>query len=395
MSNKRRNTSSPECESPRPKKQQSQALSFDGLYKDQEEVQTDEKPQVDAYTGQTGAFPGLSTTEDELFYGPANDGIDYLRMVRSEAKGIPQLLRVQAEEGNLDEHDHGEEEEGGYWDYNGTYTANSDANNGVTKETLPKAQIEYYNSLLAQFALVRATMKCVPPLAAIEKLTSSQPISFPAENRTARENWLQCLKTRDPSPVQIACMDGASALNLVRLLSAKLKHLCRSDQVGVIKRVGAWLWSAIGKCPDRGELGSEEIADLRQLAQTAIEIRDSMSGPQAPFQDEEDEEQEEEVSERYEEDAMSGEVHGITNLDIEAAKKRVAQTTQVSDAVINGRKDLSSIGEKQAMTSHNDLSSQEKHVLVDMILTIVGEVYGQRDLLELRQVWEDGAQPRD
>ena len=42
-----------------------------------------EKPQVNARFGQTSAFPGLVEEEDgELFYGPANDGIGYLRMVR-------------------------------------------------------------------------------------------------------------------------------------------------------------------------------------------------------------------------------------------------------------------------------------------------------------------------
>lgn len=33
--------------------------------------------------GQKSAFPGLEAgLEDELFYGPAEDGIEYLRMVR-------------------------------------------------------------------------------------------------------------------------------------------------------------------------------------------------------------------------------------------------------------------------------------------------------------------------
>lgn len=33
--------------------------------------------------GQKSAFPGLDIeVEDELFYGPAEDGMEYLRMVR-------------------------------------------------------------------------------------------------------------------------------------------------------------------------------------------------------------------------------------------------------------------------------------------------------------------------
>lgn len=42
-----------------------------------------EQPRVDPQYGQRGAFPGLDDGEDdEPFYGPPNDGMDYLRMVR-------------------------------------------------------------------------------------------------------------------------------------------------------------------------------------------------------------------------------------------------------------------------------------------------------------------------
>lgn len=39
---------------------------------------------IDPTYGQRGAFPGLDDTTDgdELFYGPASDGLEYLRMVR-------------------------------------------------------------------------------------------------------------------------------------------------------------------------------------------------------------------------------------------------------------------------------------------------------------------------
>lgn len=41
------------------------------------------QPRVDPTYGQRGAFPGLDErNEDSLFYGPANDGLEYLRMVR-------------------------------------------------------------------------------------------------------------------------------------------------------------------------------------------------------------------------------------------------------------------------------------------------------------------------
>ena len=39
---------------------------------------------IDPTYGQRGAFPGLDDPggEDDLFYGPASNGLEYLRMVR-------------------------------------------------------------------------------------------------------------------------------------------------------------------------------------------------------------------------------------------------------------------------------------------------------------------------
>lgn len=58
-----------------------------------------EKPRMDPVTGMKGAFPGLDDGDGEMFYGPANDGIEYLRMVRyvlylAVSMAMPKQLRV-------------------------------------------------------------------------------------------------------------------------------------------------------------------------------------------------------------------------------------------------------------------------------------------------------------
>lgn len=80
MDRKRRNTSSPEVDSPRPKRSRQMTEDYEDPDSDDESM-TSEEPRLDATTGQKGAFPGLGD-EDEVFYGPASDGIEYLRMVR-------------------------------------------------------------------------------------------------------------------------------------------------------------------------------------------------------------------------------------------------------------------------------------------------------------------------
>jgi regulator of vacuolar morphogenesis len=84
MSRKRRNTSSPEADDlPSPKRPSRHTVDDASEYSDEEdEEESNEAPRVSEYSGQMSAFPGLDGGSDELFYGPAADGIDYLRMVR-------------------------------------------------------------------------------------------------------------------------------------------------------------------------------------------------------------------------------------------------------------------------------------------------------------------------
>ena len=81
MSRKRRNTSSPEPDdSPPPKKSRS-IISYDDEEDSDDSQDINEQPRFNPAVGASNAFPGLGDG-DELFYGPAANGIDYLRMVR-------------------------------------------------------------------------------------------------------------------------------------------------------------------------------------------------------------------------------------------------------------------------------------------------------------------------
>lgn len=393
MSNKRRNSSSPECETP-VKRQLTDSANIEPdydapPYDDSDETDTEERPQVHAFTGQTGAFPGLSAQNDEPFYGPAADGIDYLRMVRSEAKGIPGLLVAQSTNNDLVEED-GLEEDGGYWEED-AYIAAPREKKPDPASGLPPAQLRYYEVLLVYYDLVRATMKCVPPLSAIERLTSSQPISFPSESRNARYTWGQCLKTRNPSPTQIACMDEISIFELVRLVTKKMRGLFEKDDIESAKRIGAWTWAILGKCPDRGGMASEEISMLRELARKALDVRRWIMQKSRPAQatqedvDEDDEEEDEDGD--VEEGAPDAGDKSEIDLDIQAARSRLA-----ADPAQSENKDRNGHSNEHNGIHNDHLEAQaakrEKLVALDMILTVVGEVYGQRDLLEYRTIWE-------
>ena len=78
MPNKRKRTS--ETSSPYTKRARS---SDDDPRQMTAPTKSYERPRNDPTYGQKSAFPGLDdVVGDELFYGPAEDGMEYLRMVR-------------------------------------------------------------------------------------------------------------------------------------------------------------------------------------------------------------------------------------------------------------------------------------------------------------------------
>jgi regulator of vacuolar morphogenesis len=82
MARKRRNSSSSESDNlPSPKRVR--PFSIDDFDLDYEPT-SNEAPKLNSTYGQKAAFPGLADDDDgdELFYGPAANGLEYLRMVR-------------------------------------------------------------------------------------------------------------------------------------------------------------------------------------------------------------------------------------------------------------------------------------------------------------------------
>lgn len=45
-------------------------------------------------------------------------------------------------------------------------------------------------------------------------------------------------------------------------------------------------------------------------------------------------------------------------------------------------------GDHSSGGSHGDVNRASSETALDMIITIIGEIYGQRDLLEQRRVWQ-------
>lgn len=263
------------------------------------------------------------------------------------------------------------------------------------EERFPDAQISYYNLLRHRFLLLRSTLRCTPPATAIAALDDAHPISLPDRNTAARKEWRRLLMSVDPQMVQLACLDSESVLRVLSILARGLGENVRGGDPELVRRVGAWAWGLLGRCREVGELATNQVGELRDLGKRAAKIllrmqetefkraaEESDASDSDDGDGEEPQQEENAQAEDQGEDDLEAQDADMPDADLsaelEAAKLRLQAKLQ-SDTVpeVTDEKDQVETGD----------SVRQARVLLDMIITIVGEFFGQRDLLDVREVW--------
>jgi regulator of vacuolar morphogenesis len=336
---------------------------------------------------------------------------------RSEAKGVPHILvgpiqTAHSEEANgyVDEND----EAGGYYE-DGAFIAAPESTSRLSASTsaAPDAQEAYYISLTSRFRELHTQLQHVPPLSAVEALTSDHPISLPPESAKAKQLWRFLLQSQEPQMAQLACMDMESVLEVVKLIKSLLAGTMRSRSQERIQRLGAWIWGVLGRCSEAGQLGSEEISELRELGKRAVGllvgIRDRSGKTYGQEEDDQEEvEYREDVATTESPDPQAEPTAGgkiaqhdsaepdlsagtsSESKELEDAKAALQQQLSVeyelspSDELEEGQVEEEGGNETVKLTI-----DKQVRVILDMVITVVGDLYGQRDLLEFRDIWDD------
>lgn len=230
------------------------------------------------------------------------------------------------------------------------------------------------------------------------------------------------MQTLDPLPVQLASMDTETVLRLLRLASTALKRGEHLD-----KRLSCWIWGLLGRLPDVGTMGSEEVSVVRDLGKRAVWVRGGFSDRGLPKWMEGFGAQEEEDEEAHPVNAdIEGTAAGLVlstarhqpfdtipqsvALDVgdlpraanpavmpevlsntlEAAKARLlARYSEESDPLAVPRVSFAGALSNGVVTPRTE-PDENTCATLDMIITVVGEQYGQRDLLRYRGEWDDG-----
>ncbi|TVY19575.1 hypothetical protein LARI1_G003409 [Lachnellula arida] len=391
----------------------------------------------------------INVDNDELNYSEDMDALSYLQVVREEAIGIPNLLVAPKEETNARAiYENGVGDYRGSYEDGAYYAAGS--NSEVSEEqAATDRNIAYFDSIMTKFEALRDRLQhSKPPPEAVKKLDADHPTHVGPLNTAVARWWRWKLRQVDPLPAQVASMDKGTVLRLLGLLTGGTL-LQRGSEVNV--GVSRWAWSLLARLPERGELTSEEIGTVRELGKKAVlvgmglkedaDLNEGMDAVDPQSNDDVDDgevfdvadDQEVDLDFGKDLDALGGEGAADPSIpvlpnaidgDIYCADVSSApQSSMPSSQTVNvetslGTPDIektpqpeeaSDFSEELAAAkarllgnletaeegstgkSERDSAGKSKwntRATVDMIITVAGEVYGQRDLLEFRGAWD-------
>jgi hypothetical protein len=365
---------------------------------------------------------------------------------RQEATGIPNLLVAPKKV----EHDSRAIYEDGVGDYrgwyeDGAYCSAPQDNLGSSSETVEEGvtgidpRVAYFDSILARYETLRTQLHQTPPPEVMDKLDKDHPIHVGRLNVEVARWWRWMMRAVDPAPAQLASMDKGTVFRLLGILTSGTA-LKRGAEIQV--GVSRWAWGLLAKLPDRGELTSEEIGIIRELGKKAVLVglgfnkeqqwEEGMNEVEAGFEDEyeggeavvnddeidldpgggDDSEfeitqssktagEEQKIGPQLPADLLTtietqdqSSDNQITvpedgeapSEDLAAAKVRILQALKTANTE-DSTQEAEIHDEEAALAAQRTAARWNTKATVDMIITVAGEIYGQRDLLEFRQTW--------
>lgn len=371
-------------------------------------------------------------------------------IARREAEGIPNLLvapKNSTSDTSRDIYENGVGDfRGRYAD--GTFYAGPDEVEIVGEEE-QDVQALYFDSIVVRYEALRQRLSQTPPLEILQKLGEDTPIYLGQLNAPKVRWWRWKMRTVDPLPAQVAAMDKDTVLGLLRLLGsgnllrrgadvelsvsrwvwsllAKLpdRGALNSEEIGLVRELGKKA-VLVGVGLREGNKWDEGIQEVEASYDMDDEDEgyDALDGLGGEVEDEKEHDEDfeegladetglievsavavESTSAEAALDSSALPAEGDINVDeLALAKARmlgllqpeleilVANTRSVQADAINNcveRVEATSASAKEPLVvDKSEYSKFNSTATVDMILTIAGEMYGQRDLLEFRGGW--------
>ncbi|KAK4555403.1 hypothetical protein LTR86_007700 [Recurvomyces mirabilis] len=310
-----------------------------------------------AITGQWPALGSLAYQWDdegegedvEIYDSAEEEAMAYLKAVRNERMALPEVVRAQYHDISEEIYETGNGDARGYVK-DGAYVGRPDI--GPVMPPSAHSQISpfeaYTNSLKKRFLDQRERMHSNASAEALAKLDDMHPTTFDIRNNKLYAQWTRILKSTPPLPAQIRTLDADAVNQLLQLIQRIF--LLRGEPLH--ESTSIWIWSLLARLDDVGTMNNEEVYALREFGKQAVLIQLSLFDPEAAvllenvYQDE---------------DVVSG-----------------AAATDSETNMPDGGTSLPDI---------TSPSAQNTLITLDAVITIIGDVFGQRDLLDFRREW--------
>ncbi|KAK1712672.1 hypothetical protein BDP67DRAFT_566047 [Colletotrichum lupini] len=353
------------------------------------ELQYDDGDVDDAYEAEEGDRDIYTTGEGD-FRGYYADGA---YTARPDNWGKPHAT-----------HDDDEAEEG-EWPGNEGIDDAEDQYSDAGADSESAIREAYFAAILTRFKRLRRLLHATPPASAVAALHPGSPHDFRvgafAPKSATYKTWSNRLRDADPLPAQLASMDKEGVLRVLRVLLGGGAFLRRGSDMR--ERTSRWLWALLARLPERGEMNHVEVGWFGVLAE-GLKHQENVAIPKDPVGDGEVEDGEIDDDQKSEPMDVSedGEIdEGEVAEDeqppaetLEEARARLLAQIDTAAAVEDAPSEAPSeepIVEEAAHDGEGDSEASDQlrarmnmRATVNMILTVAGEFYGQRDLLEFR-----------
>lgn len=314
---------------------------------------TNQKPALGSlsyqWEGQDDDEEGSISEEDEA--------MAYLKAVRSERQGMPSVFRTAE---SRDEIDYSVGDSRGYY-VEDCYIARPVLRPEAPKKSKISAKDAYTEVLKRRFSAMRARLGNEPLVGETETQPDTRkPVPQPNGGKKAYEGCVEMVHNMAPSPSQLHALDQEDTLSMLELIQKN----CFKRGETLRPSTSAWIWALLAKLDDVGTMNNDEVFVLRDLGKRALVI-------QISFNDAAMAAQLEEISRAeaaWESDEANTSQH--EGQDTGATAAGTAKTDTAGSSVT------------QMLDPENTLAT------LDMIVTIVGEFFGQRDLLDSRRSWD-------
>lgn len=279
---------------------------------------------------------------------------------------MPEVLTASKTYSNEEIYGSGMGDTRGYID-DGAYVARASIGPSLPNEartTLDPKEV-FTNALKGRFLQQRYQMHLSPSVEKIAALDDNHPISFPRNNEKAYAEWRALLLNTVPQPAQVRAMEQDTVYLLLKLIQEH--YLARGKQITV--GISSWIWALLSRLDDVGSMNNHEVSIIREFGKKGVLVQLSFFDAAAAKQ-----------LERAAADEAGGSV-------ITTPKDKDTADARSPDPEDPTEEDCSTTASAVEGASNDTSGKDNTLATLDSIIVVVGEIFGQRDLLEFRQPW--------